>query len=191
MEKQWNRLADQMVEHQIITEENREVVIYGLDMIAFTVLSLSSLLLLGTLFGRFAVTVCWLVPVVLLQSTCGGYHAQTHTRCYATLLASWLLTAFLAPKLPVEACTLALLASFPVIWALTPLEHENAPMSPEKFQKMKRASRALLLALLAVDALLALLTSPMASAVALGIATSAVSMAATALQRGRRNGGAG
>lgn len=74
-----------------IRPDEREVYIYGCDIVLYTLISTLGLLVLGTAFGRLLEAVLCVGIFYINQSFGGGYHADTHMRCFVTMAAGLLI----------------------------------------------------------------------------------------------------
>lgn len=138
------KLADMLVSADDKAKENRDIYVYGLDVLLSTAANILFLFALGAVAGRFAGTLIFLAVFILLRSVAGGYHASTHFRCFLIMLAAYaaaMTPTFLlgwdvlrVAALPAAGVSLALVA------ALAPAPHENRPVSPGKLRRFRRMS---------------------------------------------------
>ena len=77
--------------HYAIDPRQREVYIYGCDIALYTIISTVGLLMIGLAFGLFLETFVCIAVFYLNQSLGGGYHADTHLRCFLTMAAGLVL----------------------------------------------------------------------------------------------------
>ncbi len=106
----------------VIRSESRDVYIYGCDIALYTFLSTAGLLIIGALAGRLWETVVLVTIFYINQSTGGGFHASTHTRCFITMTIG--LLVFLALLLLslgsvvigcIGLCSCVILYCFPLV----------------------------------------------------------------------------
>ena len=107
-----------------LDESQREICIYGAELMFYTWLSTLALLAIGCLCGHPVESAIIILSFYVLQSNGGGYHASSHIRCFL-LMTAGLLTGMAMLRLSKET-----LAVFAVISAgvllLTPLQlHPN------------------------------------------------------------------
>lgn len=79
-------LTKQLGRYVYMTEEEAEVYQYGFDIALYTVLSTAALLFIGVVIGDFVTTVICVSLFYLNQTFGGGYHANTHLGCFATMV---------------------------------------------------------------------------------------------------------
>lgn len=167
--------------------EDRDIYVYGLDVLLSTALSVICVLAIGAATGRLLATVIFLACFIALRSAAGGYHASTHLRCFLIMLAAY--AAAVAPTFLFNASALgvaslpAAAAALAAVLALAPVPHENRPVTPAKFRQFRLLS--LWLAggeAAAVTACFLLKLDLPAYAAAAGMFTAAVSLCAARVQ---------
>ena len=84
-------LTDQLVRKGYIPSEDRDIYVYGFDITIYTVLSTTALLLIGFLLRQFVPTLILVFGFYTFQTIGGGYHANTHLRCFLTMVAGLLV----------------------------------------------------------------------------------------------------
>ena len=110
--------------------------IYGLDLLLSSIVSVASFLILGVLLGAGLQTVCFWGIFIPLQSFGGGYHCQTHFRCWLLMLVCYLGALYIIVPLPISILWCgAVLASYSFV-KLAPIENVHAPFSEAFRRKM-------------------------------------------------------
>ena len=127
----------------IVPERDKDIYVYGLDLILFTALNIFAVLTLALLFHKTQDTLLLLSVVLPLQLVGGGYHAQTHFRCFSIMVLGWCCVMPLAAYLTPLPAVLTAGISVVTIFLLAPVRHVNVPMSEKRRQKMKKAARLL------------------------------------------------
>lgn len=84
-------ITDRMIRKGYIDREERELFIYGFDITLYTFFSTAGLLLAGFMVHRLVSSVILVFGFYALQTSGGGYHAETHTRCFLLMLAGLFL----------------------------------------------------------------------------------------------------
>lgn len=176
MQALYERIYQEMAQRGIVSLEDREVLIYGLDMFLYTLGSLSALFILGTILGHGSPSAVIILVAVSFQGFAGGFHAKTHLRCFITMVCGLLSALALYVIVPLEVVVVAAIILSPVIWIYAPTPHENAPLTPKEWKRMRFLSRVLLFVCLASLGLLIPFSAPIAKAVALGMICAAVSI---------------
>ena len=76
------KIVNNLVHSGVIKEEDAEIYIYGINQILTSVLSVSSALIIGLIFGVFPEIAVFMAAYIPLRSFAGGYHAKTPLSCY-------------------------------------------------------------------------------------------------------------
>lgn len=136
MKKIVNAWVGMMLSYGVIDKKQRAVMIYGLDLLLSSIVSVASFLVLGVLLGTGLQTVCFWGIFIPLQSFGGGYHCQTHFRCWLLMLVCYLGALYVIVPLPISILWCgALLASYSFV-KLAPIENVHAPFSEAFRRKM-------------------------------------------------------
>ena len=160
-----------------IDADAREIYVYGAEILLYTFFSTVGLLAIGLLMRRLVETAILIGLFYVNQSTGGGFHAATHTRCFLTM-ATGLCACLAALKWPVPMLAYALLAggALFMLWRLPLVLHANKRYLESKREGLiKRSRRA---TGIQGAACLLLLVSPVQAyigAISLGLAASALS----------------
>lgn len=169
MNRFYEYLADQMIAHAVANPEDKDVIVYGLDMIIYTLVSLGALVLFGALFDLALPTALILLIELPIQNYGGGYHARTHFMCFFWMTVFWSLSISLYVFAPdVLVYILAIPAVF-ILWKYVPIEHVNAPMSSEKKVRMRKCTHTYLAILSIIFCMTTLLKPMIAKIIALAI----------------------
>lgn len=75
-----------LIREKLISSDQKDIYIYGVETFTYTVLSTAALLLLGICANRFLEVLSLVFVFYCLQSTGGGYHANSHSRCFICML---------------------------------------------------------------------------------------------------------
>lgn len=136
-----NWICSMMVSCGIIRRDQCELIRYGLDLLFFSVGSVFSFLLIGATVQRLGETALLLCTFIPLQSYGGGYHCQTHLRCYAMMITMLFVAIKLLINTPVYILWILTAACFYPVLILAPVQHKKAPFSEKFRQKMQKTER--------------------------------------------------
>lgn len=138
------KLADLFVTSGAVPADDRDVYVYGLDVLISTAASVLCVLVIGIIAGRLLITVIFLACFIALRSAAGGFHASTHFRCFLIMLGAYaaavLPTFFLEAGLLAWAALPMAAASLAVVIALAPAPHENRPVTPAGLKRFRALS---------------------------------------------------
>lgn len=181
------KLADLFISSGTVPAEDRDVYIYGLDVLISTALSVLCVLAIGILAGRLLETVLFLACFITLRSAAGGFHASTHFRCFLIMLGAYAAavspTFLFAEGLLSWAALPMAAVSLVIVIALAPAPHENRPVTPLRLRRFRALS--LWLAggeVAAVATCFTLNLNTPAYAVAAGMLTASASLCAARMQ---------
>lgn len=144
------------VKHGVIPAEDRAVYDYCFEILLSTILNLVLVVLIAILSKTLFLTIFYIIGFMLVRSTAGGYHANSHWSCVCILLGTYAIFLFMLKLIP--ASILGMLSFIFVIWAvllvifLSPVEDQNKPLSSEETKRFKRKSRIWII-ILALSAL--------------------------------------
>lgn len=182
------KLSSFFAANSIIKQEDTEVYEYSLEILLSTILNFLAVIAIAVFTRTSLLTLFYLSGFIPLRLIAGGYHADTHFRCFLVLLGTY--SAFLAiisftPDSFVRAAALAavVVTAF-LIFLLAPVEDKNKPVPAEAQKAFKLKSRIAVFVYTAVTVLL-LFTVPgsrIAFALALGTASVALSLLATKIK---------
>lgn len=116
----------------IIKHNDRDIYVYGLDLLFFTILNHLAILSTAIIFGKLPETLIILIVVIPLQSFGGGYHAKSHLRCFLIMYIGWWGVMFLLPLVTPMIASITTCISVVIIFTLAPVPHENVKMSSER-----------------------------------------------------------
>lgn len=104
-----------------IPEDEQDIYEYGFDITIYTVWSTAALLLIGFLLHQTVPTIILVFGFYTFQTTGGGYHANTHFRCFSSMVIGLLIG--LSFSFVKEYCTIlwCLLGTGGLILLLIPL----------------------------------------------------------------------
>jgi accessory gene regulator B len=125
------------VREGFVRENDQDIYSYGLELLISTVMNILALLALGLIFGRLAETAVVLAVMLPMQSFAGGYHANTHLKCFLIMIIGWFPVMWMIDSLSGKGAAVVSCAAITVILRLAPVRHVNVPMSGERVKRMK------------------------------------------------------
>lgn len=132
VEKISKKLTELLYKEDIISEENFEFYEYGFQITIANIFNALIVLLVGILMDCFLNMILFYFVFVSLRFFCGGYHADTYSRCFQLFGVTCFIEAGCGKLLSfvrVEWVGVILLAGFVVLGACiylwAPIEHKN------------------------------------------------------------------
>ena len=147
--------TEYFIAKDIISEEEREIYEYGFDITIFTFLSTLGFLLLGALLHHFWYAAIILVIFSLLQTNGGGYHANTHLKCFLTMVIILLIALGISylPLFPYVAETASIVSI--ILLLVFPLTlHFNKAYLASQAPQLRRQSRLVTVLITGISAVL-------------------------------------
>jgi accessory gene regulator B len=128
-----------LVRNRIISEDDREVYIYGLELILNSLLIVSTIIALGFLLNKILITVVFLIVFWSIRSYSGGYHANQYWKCYCIGCFAYLGVITIVHSTSIihmKLISLIFLAiSYIGIFCMAPLNSEKNPKTQEEMIK--------------------------------------------------------
>lgn len=128
-----------------LSEDDKPIYIYGFELLISTASSLMSILLISACINHLSYAICFLLFFFILRLFCGGYHAQTYSKCFLITNLSFLIIAVFTELIIITnmKCIIPIIILFTVavVWIFAPVKNENHPSSKRTNRKNKFISR--------------------------------------------------
>lgn len=183
MEKFVERCVAMMETNGIIEERERQIMVYGLDLLFMSAVSIGSFLFLGFLLNSETKTICLLLSFIPLQSFGGGYHCQTHARCWLLMMCGYLIGIFFLINVPGEVLWCSAAVCSVLFLRAVPIENPRAPFSAIFARKMRKIAIGVYFFVLGISAITFLLECGLYKALLAGIILSGLSILCAALKK--------
>ena len=85
------KIAEFIISENEEQKSNREVLIYGIEILISDAVNLFVVLLTGLLFGHILCSFVFFISFAVLREKTGGYHADTHLKCNMVLAINTML----------------------------------------------------------------------------------------------------
>ena len=147
-----------MIERRLISEEDKELYRYGIQLLCEKLLGLCSILLICILVGRLLEGGVFYISYSLLRKYAGGYHAGKFITCHLSSCFTVLLCVVFSFLPYAEISSLCIL--FPatiVVFVLAPVEHSAKPLEDCEKKVYKKRTQITLVCEISVFAVLYLL----------------------------------
>lgn len=165
MEKLVCSCVSRMLEYRVIDKKQESVITYGLDLLFSSMLAIMVLLLTGIIIHKETYTVGLLVTFIPLQSLGGGFHCQTHLRCWTAMFIGYLFAVYVLARLPMSVLWGGAVLCFICIFKFAPVENVKAPFGQEFKMKMRKSVIAVYFIAMVVSILILEKQSEVASAI--------------------------
>ncbi|MCL2866300.1 MAG: accessory gene regulator B family protein [Clostridia bacterium] len=191
MNRTVDRLLALLVARGAVRIEEADTYRYGLSLLLSFIMNTLTILLLGFVTGYIKTVGFILLFYIPLQSFGGGYHANTHLRCYIITLGVITLSVIVVHTLPPVWLLAVSIPGCIILFLLAPVEHANAPFNAQFAARMRKIVRSLTVLFLAASLVTKRSCPLIASCLSVSLAMSAVSLAAALLAKrcAKRKGG--
>jgi Membrane protein putatively involved in post-translational modification of the autoinducing quorum-sensing peptide len=128
-----NHLSDYIVDFllrkKVISQENREIYIYGYQIIISSVSGVIIIIIIGTMLKCLFESFIFLGVFILTRQCSGGYHAKTFLKCCLLFVSSYLailvLEQFMIDKITIYHIICLMLVYIFTILKYAPIENKN------------------------------------------------------------------
>lgn len=140
------RLTDSFAERGIISDEEKEVICFGLESLQGNLLGIILTLVIGICFRQVEESLILWLLLFPLRKNAGGYHATTKRRC---LLVSTIMLIISFVFFSVIECTLLLYSiciviTGIIIWELAPIDNLSKKLDATERKVYRRRTRVIL-----------------------------------------------
>ena len=143
-----NNITDFFYLNNIINEEEKEIFVYGLQLIISTVIGITLIASLGLFLNMFVKSLIFLISFIWIRMYSGGYHASSYIKCNLTFVTVYLMTMVITTITPSNYIMIASLVmislTLHIILKYAPVDHENKRLSDEQKRINKKITLQLL-----------------------------------------------
>ena len=137
-------MTDRLILRCIISENERSIYQYGLEVFLETLIAYLSIFVLALIFGDTLETIAFLIAFMLLRTYTGGFHASTRFRCYVLSLCMYgcfSVILFVFPEKWIAHATLSnAFFTFAIVGIFSPVVHENRHLEIQERQRYRKLS---------------------------------------------------
>lgn len=140
------RIADSFTNEGIITEEEKEIVRFGLENLEGNLLGIVMTLIVGFCFHRVWDALLLWILLFPLRKNAGGFHASTKTGCYLISTFMVMLTFMVYEKwicTNILYSTSVLIFGY-IIWMLVPVDNLSKKLDEVEHKVYRTRSRTIL-----------------------------------------------
>jgi len=142
-----------LVSNKIISIENREIYIYGIELLLSNMITFIAIIFISIVTKTFLISMLYSLIFCSLRIFAGGYHCKTYISCFFTSISIYILMLVLNFQLDsiksILSIILVVLFS-PIILMFAPVEHENNPLTAEEKVKYRKCCIIITLAIIAL-----------------------------------------
>ena len=130
-----NRISNQLVFAHIIEEEEQPIYDYGLYLTLMTMITVSTILILGFLGGNIDLTLVFIFVIASMRHYTGGYHANHYWQCYLLSCMSYCAVIYLVSnRIVLDTAIFLVIGGIAMIYnlAIGSLNSDKNPKTPEE-----------------------------------------------------------
>lgn len=137
------KFGDLLVQNKVISFEEKELFIFGLQQGLIIILNVISSIIIGYIFGMIWQSIVFMVMYIPLRSYVGGYHARTQLRCYLFSLVLISLVLWGVKSIPWTSfiCLIVSVIVGIIIFLFAPRADENKPLDDIETVVFKKRAR--------------------------------------------------
>lgn len=153
-------ITDFLISKKIISEEQREIYIYGFELVICSIISLVIVILIASITGMYYECAIYYVVFSITRLFSGGFHANTYLRCKISYIGCLLITLGLFKMMnilqPLYWLMLFIFSSL-IIVHFAPVENGNKPLSETEKKRAKNITLTLIILWLVISVILYLI----------------------------------
>jgi len=172
----YSKLTDQLT----LTDDQRIAGRYGMEAAIYTIVSTAMLLIYGAILGELASTCVMIVVYYVNQTVGGGFHADTHMKCFLTMIVG-LTLGIIVLKIGCVSLVIASIItgiSMIVLWKIPLVLHRNKQFLESGRTILSRKSRMYLLIEFMLFIVMTFASQDTISAVSIGLLFAMISRVA-------------
>lgn len=143
---------------KVEVEEEKDIYVYGLELIISGMLGAMLILLTGFIFHVQLYSIIFLAIIIPVRMYTGGYHADSRIVCDIVFVSSFIstvvITQYCLKNNYSEIVWIITLVSMLIICAYAPLENDNKPLTDTQKVKYKTISIIMYIIIISISAIL-------------------------------------
>lgn len=142
-----NNFLEKMFFDEEMTPDEREIVQYGMEYMAETLLGFFLTILISSFFQGFSAAVMLCALLLLLRGNAGGYHAKTPLQCKLISVLALLAahTLVYSVQWPEWFHIVPVIGGILLLWFLAPIDSENKPLDETERRVYRKRTHIILL----------------------------------------------
>ncbi|WP_410496952.1 accessory gene regulator B family protein [Cellulosilyticum sp. ST5] len=139
-----HHISNRLVFAQIIKKEDQPIYDYGIYLTLMTIITTSTIVVLGFLLGKIGLTIVFLLILASMRHYTGGYHANRYWQCYLLSCMSYCAVMYLVSnKILQDTMLLAVIGVIAMMYNLVTgsLNSDKNPKTQEEMVLRKKRAR--------------------------------------------------
>lgn len=136
------KISIALLKSNAINQDELNVYAYGIQLLIMSIFDWCITFFFMFLIGEIYLSVTYLLVFFLLRRHCGGYHAETHTRCIIASNAVYVASVLISANMRYENFAIWLFIgesiNYIMIYIFSPAEHHNKPITPSELTRHRK-----------------------------------------------------
>lgn len=141
------RLTDILEKEEIISDEEKEIVQFGLESLGGNLLGIILTLVVGVCFQQVREALLLWFLLFPLRKNAGGFHAKTKVRCFLSSTVTIIVSMVCIQQIrwtETENILITVISAV-VIWIMAPVENGNKRLDSVEYRVYRQRTRKILL----------------------------------------------
>ncbi|MER0280709.1 accessory gene regulator B family protein [Clostridioides difficile] len=142
--KSADKMTSVLICNNMIDNNESKVYSYGFEILIAFIVNVTTILLIGFLFGKFTYILFFLMCYCPIRQFSGGYHADNYFRCLLTFVFIILSTILIIENLDLYLFKNIIMVTASISWVgiciLCPIEHRSNPISDREKLTYKKVA---------------------------------------------------
>ncbi|MFL8712677.1 accessory gene regulator ArgB-like protein [Clostridioides sp. GD02377] len=142
--KSADKMTSVLICNNMIDNNESKVYSYGFEILIAFIVNVTTMLLIGFLFGKFTYILFFLMCYCPIRQFSGGYHADNYFRCLLTFVFIILSTILIIENLNLYLFKNIIMVTASISWVgiciLCPIEHRSNPISDREKLTYKKVA---------------------------------------------------
>lgn len=139
------KLTNLVLKYEQGDAEDKEIYIYGFEVIVGKGITYIILILLGIVLGGILEMIIFISFAMLLRGYTGGYHLNNSLGCIVSTVTVSIISTFIAKSIDIQIASILipflLILSMICIFVLAPINHPNLQLTNQERKKCRSFSR--------------------------------------------------
>lgn len=137
-----SKLADFLCDNNIIPEDEKDIYVYGNELLISSFVGIFLICVAGVILGEFLNTLAFLLVFIINRQFSGGYHANTFFKCSMVFMLVYLVVLFISKMLlssySLFVWLIIAFAHLSIIIDLAPMSNKYKPISDSQRREAKK-----------------------------------------------------
>ncbi len=137
-----DNITDFFYSNKIIEAEEKEIYVYGLQLIIFTIMGITLILVLELILNKLFYSIIFLISFIPIRMYSGGYHASSYVKCNLTLISLYLVAMsaviFTPSVYVIRISTIMAIITIYTILKYAPVDNENKRLTGNRKKRNKK-----------------------------------------------------